>query len=86
MDESAAALEAKTDEKGFQARKPMGGKERRLWMGQGRSLWWEKRLQLPKPSSLEAIRSLPQNKRSLMRKIKFVYSIKVKSLWIANSE
>ena len=89
MDKAAAALEAKSDEKGIQGKKPVVGNKKKKAVDDkklkkpvmGKK---EKRNQQHKRSPQQ--RNPPQRKRRLLHKLKFVYSIKAKSFWTANFE
>ena len=89
---AAAALEAKSlRRKEFQARSLWWGRKQRglLMLRSRRSLWWEKRLQLPRNQQLRGSprkRNPPPKKRGMWHKQKLVYSVKVKSFSTAKFE
>ena len=85
MDTAAAALEAKSDQKGVEGKRPVvGNKEKKAVGDKKLKTVMGKRLQGPRNQQLK--RNPPQRKRRLLHKLKFAYSINAKSLWIANFE
>ena len=90
MAAAAAALEAKSDDKRVQGKKPGVKKEEKKALTlQSRISLGCKSLQLLRTQQLRRIlqkRNPPQKRRNLCYKLKFVYSVKVKSLWTANFE
>ncbi|EPQ03388.1 60S ribosomal protein L4 [Myotis brandtii] len=85
---ATAALEAKSDEKVVPSKKPVVGKNGKKAVGlkKQKKPLVGKRLQLPRnqqPRRSPQKRNPPQKKRSLWHKLKFVYSIKLESLWTA---
>ena len=91
MDKAAAALEAKSDQKGVEGKRPVAGNKEKKAVGDKKlkKPAVGKRLQGPRNQQLKSNpqkRNPPQRKRRLLHKLKFVYSINAKSFWTANFE
>ena len=90
-DKAAAALEAKSDQKGVQGKKPVVGNKEKKAVGDKKlkKPVVGKKLQGPRNQQLRRSpqkRNPPQRKRRLLHKLKFVYSINARSFWTANFE
>ena len=88
MDKAAAALEAKSDQKGVEGKRPVAGnKEKKAVDDKLKKPVVGKKAQGPRNQQLRRSpqkRNPPQRKRSLLHKL--VYSINAKSFWTANFE